>query len=68
VSDAIRIRWSIDPTGYRYGEVTVLRGDWDMASPDDRRQLIRAEVGDAVLRALDVDWTLLNARIDDPNR
>jgi hypothetical protein len=69
VSDDICIRWSVDlKDQHLSGEVTVLRVDWDMTSPDDRYWLVRGEVGSAVLRALDVDWTVTNACIDDPNR
>ncbi|GAA2623837.1 hypothetical protein GCM10010399_63900 [Dactylosporangium fulvum] len=69
MSGDIRVRWSAD-LGARQlsGEVTIPRIDWDRSRPAGRRLLVRAEVGDAVIRALGVDWTVTNARIDDPNR
>jgi hypothetical protein len=69
VSDDIKIRWSVDTLDLNEasGEVELLRIDWDMLSPDDRRDEIRKAVGDAVLRALDVDWRIVNARLDDSN-
>jgi len=39
-----------------------------MLSPEDRRREIKHAVGEAVMRALDVDWTLVNARLHDPNQ
>lgn len=66
--DNVTVAWSIDlGTRHLSGDVWIHRTDWGMASPDDRRKLIRDEVGAAVLRALDVDWTVTNANIDDPN-
>lgn len=69
MSDDIKIRWSVDTLDLNEasGEVELLRIDWDMLSPDDRRDEIRKAVGDAVLRALDVDWRIVNARLDDSN-
>jgi hypothetical protein len=69
VTDDIRVRWSVDLSNLNHssGEVEVFRAGWDVLNTEDRYREIKHAVGEAVLRALDVDWTLLNARIDDPN-
>ncbi|MER7280529.1 hypothetical protein ABT369_39430 [Dactylosporangium sp. NPDC000244] len=70
MSDDIKVRWTVDLSSLNHssGEVELPREDWDVLSVEDRYREIKYAVGEAVLRALDVDWTLLNARIDDPNR
>lgn len=67
--DDIVIRWTFDYNGgHMAGGARIPRADWNALSAEGRVLEVREAVGDAVIRALDVDWTITNARVAEPNQ
>lgn len=57
----VQVHWSARlPVSYIAGKVPIDAATWEQLDADGRLEAVRSAVGDAVLRTLDVRWSVSN--------